>query len=1312
MYDLNIEQDINNSYYNLIFLFIFILILVFLLYISFVNSTKQPRSVSVSKADYDLFENKSRQPNLLEAGEVNTNKPLDYNTLHEYAILENCPKGKCVVDMNTGAKRCPENENISLTFIPTSEVCTNKFTCDYKNLPFGLRPDNSANNSSCGVSEPCRCVEFSQCATQITSTFDVINGSPYGTNSDELNYYFTLNSQNDPFFNKDSLVIKTEDVGSRFCRINPAFTDRIINGCEFSGSISDPIDCAAANVFQVLEDNTAVTLIPSNYNVRARLIGSDGQFSYVGYNSGEQNIFIYDSSNKDYNIYTKGYFEFTIYTTTYQIYYRDTFVFNFIEVAKLDGSRVIEGNQENYTFVQLKNILGRVKGADNDWQVGFPVFINYKNEDGEPSNPTKAVKMTPISVVYQPCQQDKITANYKNMLQCLQPLQQPCNFGTLTYNVDQILDNEGGNVTSVYDQENSRNFCRAFNKTRLDSSKVQQFYLNDPGSFTTSCMIGAGCGGTFDDNLCTENDCSEAINQRKNNFFGNYDASAVQNYWILSNFGPLNYPGLDIKPANGNTPPVISITGKTSMLELEPGDYWQRNDPNIIKILTKEANIGDSSIVVNNVNGLRNGDILNYLGNITNNVYINTIDTENNNITLNTTIGVSIPKGEIIRVIDVLNSNEFGLIGKNYQSDINYLLAIDGKSAAAIENIPTENLYGTLNGEFKAVYYNNNKWLAVGEDKLQRNVNNIWTLEAGQYWDPVGESSQGPFGRGGVANDVYYGGTSWVVVGKNAESNDNTLYYSTDDGDTWVVGKRTGEATSGVMTGEFKAVHYGGTSWVAVGEDQSGASNNIWVSTDGETWTAKEAFGKGGVANDVYYGGTSWVAVGKNIVNTDNSLYYSTDNGDTWVVGKRTGEATSGVMTGEFKAVHYDNNKWVAVGEDQSGKSNNIWVSTDGETWTSKEAFGKGGVANDVYYGGTSWVAVGKNADTDKEGPNANQTLFFSSDNAETWELGDTKIDGLTKILTDGIIIYKQFGFNGINYNTTFSPTNMNRVYSNSFVYNEFINSGTLPPFTYSGIPGTSTSTLAQYSKQAFNDANVDFKNLKSMYYPVWNNSNFKQECILCNPGFFAFSTISDINQLSSAQIQFSGQQFFNYARWKEDKNYVYTSFTKIIAANSNTNFLVMENVNNNIAVGDYILDAPGFLERNLVSDTPSSTGSINIKQASITNVIPGIQSYTPTSFFEPFVVVDKAGDKNELMAQSGATADYNGTQYFINFENKAVNYFMGKKYSDESNNLYEINPLVKVIDIIENNVIFKDANVNLNYNGKSNFFIQTHKKE
>ena len=41
----------------------------------------------------------------------------------------------------------------------------------------------------------------------------------------------------------ENVIFEDAEANSEFCKLNPAYTDRIINGCDFQNSVGDPLDC-------------------------------------------------------------------------------------------------------------------------------------------------------------------------------------------------------------------------------------------------------------------------------------------------------------------------------------------------------------------------------------------------------------------------------------------------------------------------------------------------------------------------------------------------------------------------------------------------------------------------------------------------------------------------------------------------------------------------------------------------------------------------------------------------------------------------------------------------------------------------------------------------------------------------------------------------------------------------------------------------------------------------------------------------------------------------------------------------------------
>ncbi len=293
----------------------------------------------------------------------------------------------------------------------------------------------------------------------------------------------------------------------------------------------------------------------------------------------------------------------------------------------------------------------------------------------------------------------------------------------------------------------------------------------------------------------------------------------------------------------------------------------------------------------------------------------------------------------------------------------------------------------TANGIGYAVAYDGmGKWVAVGDGNSSGN--NIYYSTDGMIWNPV----NGPFTISGIAYSVAYGGNKWVAVG-----NSGTLFsiYHSDDGIVW-------NPVNGGFDSIGYSVAFNGTIWVAVGKDSF--SRNIFYSSNAVSWngvTSPFATGKG---LSVTHGGGNWVAVGEDDSGSGNNIYYSTD-GQSWTAATGNPFGTSG----SGNSVAYDGSgKWVAVGYDSSGSGNNIYYSTDSSTWFASQGspFGNTEALN-VAYGGGKWIAVG-NEPFIKPTPSNNKYIDLSKFLLPTCPstLKVDKIDG--KVLSASIQNFKE----------------------------------------------------------------------------------------------------------------------------------------------------------------------------------------------------------------------------------------------------------------------------------------------------------------
>jgi hypothetical protein len=176
-------------------------------------------------------------------------------------------------------------------------------------------------------------------------------------------------------------------------------------------------------------------------------------------------------------------------------------------------------------------------------------------------------------------------------------------------------------------------------------------------------------------------------------------------------------------------------------------------------------------------------------------------------------------------------------------------------------------------------------------------------------------------------NYIAYGGGVWTAVG----SSSNGSIKTSTDGVTWT----TRNANAG--TNLLYTVAYGNSTWVA-----GGSSGIIRTSTDAVTWTTRTSnFGSSNV-NIVSYGNGVFVAGG-----AGGSLRTSID-GITWTTRTST-------LTSIIRAAAYGAGFWFA-GDDTGA----VCVSTDAITWVTSMKLGQSN--SSVTYSNGVWLMPQSNS--------------------------------------------------------------------------------------------------------------------------------------------------------------------------------------------------------------------------------------------------------------------------------------------------------------------------------------------------------------
>jgi hypothetical protein len=185
----------------------------------------------------------------------------------------------------------------------------------------------------------------------------------------------------------------------------------------------------------------------------------------------------------------------------------------------------------------------------------------------------------------------------------------------------------------------------------------------------------------------------------------------------------------------------------------------------------------------------------------------------------------------------------------------------------------------------------------------------------------------------------------WILGGGNYYAFGQAVWY-TSNGVTWETIADSLPFLSRI--GQTTLV-FNNKLWIIAGADQSFGSgllfsnlyNDVWSSTDGTTWTQvtnSAAFSKRYRHTSVVYDNKMWVIGGNNnpgpwlstMSNTFNDVWYSTD-GNTWT---QTTNAAAFSKRYDHTSVVYDNKMWVIGGTDDTKFMGDIWYSSDGITWT------------------------------------------------------------------------------------------------------------------------------------------------------------------------------------------------------------------------------------------------------------------------------------------------------------------------------------------------------------------------------------------
>jgi cytoskeletal protein CcmA (bactofilin family) len=273
----------------------------------------------------------------------------------------------------------------------------------------------------------------------------------------------------------------------------------------------------------------------------------------------------------------------------------------------------------------------------------------------------------------------------------------------------------------------------------------------------------------------------------------------------------------------------------------------------------------------------------------------------------------------------------------------------------------------------------------------------------------------GAFRNDGVAGTdsghtrVYkYNDISWVQLGQDIDGEDAGDWsgYSVSinaDGTIVAIGAESAGGAGGFQSGHTRVYKYNDISWVQLGQDIDGESNNdhsghsVSINYDG-TIVATGAYWDDGNGADsghtrVYkYNDISWVQLGQDIdgeAGRDESGTSVSINADGTIVA--IGAEKNSSNRGHTRVYKYNDISWVKLGQDIDGEGVNnfsgasVSINSDGTivaigAYYNSDVGTYSGHTRVYKYNNTSWVKLGQDIDGEAAGDYSGTSVSINSD--------------------------------------------------------------------------------------------------------------------------------------------------------------------------------------------------------------------------------------------------------------------------------------------------------------------------------------------
>ena len=683
---LNVLERRKPQLNNLLMRFILVVLLLIIFFISLDLYLYNYQPIVLSKFQYSYYkEGENVPPGILSSNNLGSGEGKNFIDAEK---LGKCAAGFCALDKASGLKRCPDG-NYQIVYNTEKEVCTRKEFCDDDFLSYAVLNDGTTSrNGKCDPGVPCRCTFEKRCNSGIISPFQVI----FGSNFDPSQNNFSIDQfpNYDTQYGYDSIQLPAP--ATEFCDINPAFTSKIINGCDFQNSVRDKLDCQ--NISSVIPVSNTPGVSSESGRLNKNIKVGDTSFVSLKFVNNESNEGTYLLNS----LPNQGYLEFSNYNDntdsnkiTELVYYNrlNKDAKNTITVS---GITHLESSPPTLAYGTL--------GFGLSWS-----SASIKSQTGVIEGTCTSIASYELENVN--CSIATDGPNFKNMIICTQENRQPCKQGTLSYNFDKI---RGTNTTTngfLTNESFSRNFCQQ--RKNIDANQFNNTYLQDPAFYTMSCYLGSGCNDT---KLILNNE--EGLKAASGKYYPDVDVSGIKGQWDVIT---TSYPVINLTLEKG------SLINSNS---IEPGDFWSVKSSSETLVTSKKSDSGTDTIFVQSLLSLNSyiniGDINTNVrpiisvtlqnGTSSNFSVVNCKYTENNGFTMDVTpnlpSGFNIPKNNPIKVNPINMNGEgfvyYGIVGRNISQSGTDLEGIK-KPPLQLFSIDGENINQTIDENFNIVIF-------------------------------------------------------------------------------------------------------------------------------------------------------------------------------------------------------------------------------------------------------------------------------------------------------------------------------------------------------------------------------------------------------------------------------------------------------------------------------------------------------------------------------------------------------------------------------------------------------------------------------